>query len=390
MGNAKGEINMPVYHQMGHQSDNLIIESDLSSYHGAILSPVNYTQEEMVSKFGSDFRTNESFELVFDPQLYFPRTERQKLLNWQYFPQDVDTINLSESAWWTQLVFNLTETLKQVRPNAVCTPVVVPRSFSNEYYKQMAQVTIELCDQVAPLSIEVLQTVVVGLSDLADYRRVMSIASIITATKVNRAYIVFSGNTSPRRELDDPEELKGAMLLIDLLKENGINVLVGYCSSDMVLWKHAGAESCASGKFFNLRRFTSSRWDDIDGGGGQIAYWFEESLLAFLRASDISRIGKIDLISESSQRNPFSQKILAALPRGEAWLGLGWRQFMYWFSDIESRLVQKDVDTLRLLRDADRNWGEIEDSNTILEERRNDGRWIRQWLRAAVEFQEPW
>src|SRR5687768_15124772 len=46
-GARKAEIaEMPAYQQMGHQSENLLFEPDLSAYAGAILSPVNYTEDE--------------------------------------------------------------------------------------------------------------------------------------------------------------------------------------------------------------------------------------------------------------------------------------------------------------------------------------------------------
>ena len=54
--------------------------------------------------------------------------------------------------------------------------------------------------------------------------------------------------------MDDTEALKGAMLLIHSLVSAGIHTIVGFCSSDIILWKTAGANSCATGKFFNLRK----------------------------------------------------------------------------------------------------------------------------------------
>ena len=39
-----------------------------------------------------------------------------------------------------------------------------------------------------------------------------------------------------------------------------------------------------------------------------------------------------------------------------------------------------------LLRNADSNWRILDDSDVLLEERRNDGGWIRPWRRALTEF----
>jgi hypothetical protein len=90
----------------------------------------------------------------------------------------------------------------------------------------------------------------------------MEIASILSRSVAETIYLIFVGQTDPRRELSDEEALKGAMRLIASLEGAGLMVIVGFTSSDMVLWKAAGASSCATGKFFNLRRFTSSRFEE--------------------------------------------------------------------------------------------------------------------------------
>jgi len=38
---------MPVFHQMGHHSNNLVDLPEMSAYAGAIFSPINYGEAEM-------------------------------------------------------------------------------------------------------------------------------------------------------------------------------------------------------------------------------------------------------------------------------------------------------------------------------------------------------
>jgi hypothetical protein len=70
----------------------------------------------------------------------------------------------------------------------------------------------------------------------------------------------------------------------------------------------------------------------------------------------------------------------------KAWLALAWRQFMFWFADLEARLESGTVTPSQLMRNADNNWRTLEDSDFIMEEWRNDGGWIRTWRRAMTEF----
>ena len=382
---------MTVFHQMGHQSDNLLA-SDQLAYRGAILSPVNYDQEgisRIINHFGVP-----GFETIFDPQMYYPRSEKGKLQTWRYFPADYNTADMTSEAWWNQVIASLVEIIQEISPNAVCSPTPVPRVYQNDYYLAMTRLSNSLCERLTSLGISVLQTVIANLADLSDYRRVHEIASIVTQGEAGRIYLIFNSQTTPRRELNNTDELKGAMLLIKLLEESGIRVVVGYCSADIILWKEAGATDCATGKFFNLRRFTPSRWvENEEGGGGQLPYWFEEGLVAYLRESDISRVRRGNIFSDASNRNPFTAEILQNISVGNPWVALGWKQYLYWFSDVEARLRQHETNADQLLSVAEENWtviNNIRNPKVLMEEIKNNGDWVRLWHRAVLEYSYPW
>jgi hypothetical protein len=59
------------------------------------------------------------------------------------------------------------------------------------------------------------------------------------------------------------------------------------------------------------------------GGGGQLGYWFEESLLCFLRQSDLLRVQGKGLLSEASRANPFSANIFLEYSAEEGMAGVG-------------------------------------------------------------------
>ena len=378
---------MGAYHQMGHHSQNLLSEPGLAGYRGAILSPVNYRQDDVVSQIRRS-RAHQRFETIFDPQLYYPRTQRGVLREWTYFPIDVDTADFTSSAWWNRIVNRIATTCNEIRPTAVCSPAVVTKAFGKDYFSMLVDIARSLCRKLDGSGIRPIQTAVVGLDDLTAPDRSYEISSILSASPCDQVYLVFVGNTDPRRELAEVESIKGAMRLVGALRGAQIDVIVGFCSSDVVLWKAAGASSCATGKFFNLRRFTSSRFEEPPQGGGQLPYWFEESLLAFLRESDLDRIQKRGLLSGASQSNPFGQRILRRIrsrPR-PAWVGLGWRQFMYWFQDFERRFDRGNIDTRTLLFHTENRWRQLEDADVLMEEQRNDGGWLRPWRRALAEF----
>lgn len=387
---------MAVYHQMGHHSNNLIDLPAMSAFAGAIFSPINCSEEEMAEQVTQAQQGRKGFEIVFDPQLYVPSTERGKLRQWSYFPKDVDSGDLASSSWWRAVNEKLVRACRGAGANAICSPVVVPKVFDDKYYSGIVRVCSDLSRAAQGKRLAVLQTALVSLAELSGENRALEIASIVSRTEADRAYLVFLGTTEPRRELVDVDELKGAMKLISALEQNEMPVLVGFCSSDVILWKAAGASACASGKFFNLRRFTRQRFEEPkESGGGQLPYWFEEGLLAFLRQGDLIRVKKREMLSDVSLQNPFGKEILAILDQAaqtrtkpKPWLASGWRQFLYWFSDVEGRLSRGESATEMLLETADANWTKLDKAKVLLEERPNDGTWVRSWLNALREFEE--
>ena len=376
---------MAAYHQMGHDSRNLLSAEHLSSYKGAILSPVNYEEDQVaaiVKEHGSD-----DFEMIFDPQLYYPNSARETLVKWSHFPADVDTGDLGSLAWWQDTNRKLVGVIERFRPHSVCSPAVVPRAYSDSYYSLNRDVANDLQNAPACADVGVLQSVLVRLEDLSDESKTGEIASIASGAECDRVFLAFLSDVEPRRELHETEDLKGAMRLIRYLEESGVSVLLGFASSDIVLWKAAGATDCASGKFFNLRRFTPSRFGPPEGGGGQLSYWFEESLMAYLRESDLLRVRDAGLLSADGKSNPYGLEILEQMVKrpGVAWLGVSWRQYLYWFADFEGRCDRSDFNPKALLKDADSNWKKLDEQDIFMEERANDGSWIRPWLRSVVE-----
>lgn len=377
---------MSTYHQMGHDSENLLSEAELGQFKGAILSPVNYEIAKVASQIAK-CREESDLETVFDPQLYVPTSERNHLPGWNYFPRDVDSADLDSDAWWQDLVERLADTCTSIKPDSIVSPIYLPRIYTDNFFARSVDVCKSLLTVLDNTDIQTLQTVVVGLNDLAAPGRALTVASIISGTKANKIYLVLDTQQPPRRELADTEGIKGAMRLIAALTGAGLKMLVGFCASDIVLWKHAGATDCASGKFFNLRRFTRSRFDDAADGGGLLPYWFEENLLGFLREPDLLRVQKENLLSDASQTNPFGQSILRKFKEqpGSPWVAESWRQFLWWFADVEHRIESGQIQVPKILRDAERRWLSIED-RILMDERRNDGDWLRSWRRACIEF----
>jgi hypothetical protein len=382
------------YHQMGHNSENLLFDAELQLFGGAILSPVNCVPEQarvQISRMREELHPR--FDLLLDPQLYVPVSDRDNLRQWPHFPSDVDTADLSSIAWWERQNSRLIAVAGELHVNGICSPAVLPNAdtFTDAYYAHLVEIGSRLKEQSSVSSgPRVLQTAVVGLRELALKDRPLQIASMLSNTKADEIYLIFYSEAPPRRELVASDQLTGAASLVAELKRARLNIIVGFCAADMIIWKAAGADSCATGKYFNLRRFARSRFEEPIDGGQQIAYFFEEGLLGFLREADVRRVRQQGLLSQATLRNPFAQRILNKLDNqpGTAWVGDGWREFMFWFADCENRISNgAEVDELTAAAEA--LWLDLSDRRILMDEPRNDGGWVRPWRIAACESRRP-
>lgn len=385
---------MSAYLQMGHDTENLVGEVDLDEFVGVVLSPVNRDTPTLAENV-QIFRARGHYDIVFDPQLYLPTSERGRLPSQPYFPADLDTADLSSGGWWTGLVGKLVPCVTSLNVDAVASPVVLPKMWSDDYFALCAETSGKLAAALSSANTRTLTTVMVNFNEMGEKDRALRIASIVSEADCAGYYLVIVSDIEPRRELTGEDQLAGVMKLIHELEKTGQPVLVSHCSSDMILFKAAGARHCATGKFFNLRRFTKSRYEEPGGGGGQLAYWFEHSLLAFIRGTDLLRLeenGLGYLVGVTASNNYWAQKIreqFATNPRA-AWVALGWRQYLSWFGKTE--LTVSATDSLSIvqawLKSSEDNWRILEDAGVLMDEPRNDGSWIRSWRQAAVKFKK--
>lgn len=385
---------MAAYLQMGSDTENLVGETDLADFRGIVLSPVNRHTPELAQDVVL-FRDKGDFNIVLDPQLYVPNSDRGCLPQQPYFPSDLDTADLSSDGWWESLVAKLAACAWSLQVNVVASPSVLPRSWNDDYYARCVDTSRKLSESLSA-GINAFTTVMVDFNQMGERDAALRIASIVSEADAAGYYLVVVSNVEPRREFSGEQELAGIMHLVHQLEGTERPVLVSHCSSDMLLFKAAGASHCATGKFFNLRRFTRSRYEDPAGGGGQLPYWFEHSLLSFLRGADLRRLqenGLGHLIGTGASFNHWSQRIVDQFSSDpqKAWVALGWRQYLSWFGKTESVIAAQEPLSLvqGWLKAAEENWLELEDRNVLLDEPRNNGSWIRPWRQAINRFRNP-
>lgn len=378
---------MAAYLQQGHGSWGLLEEDDIGSYEGLVLSPVNDGPDAVRNGLARLADKRSEFEVILDPQLYNPSIDKGRLSEWSYYSADFETGDHSDAAWWIARGREVVDDAHRLGVDAVCSPALFPRDFSDEYYRLIVEVADATCDYANKSGIETLLTAIICLKDLANPARAFQIASILSDTTCERLYLTFlSDEVQPREPLNDAAALPTAVHLVRLLSQH-LRVHVAFCAHDLVMWKFAGATDVSSGKFFNLRRFSPSRWRDEDNGGRLVAYWNEGALATVLRDQEVLRLDREHWFDgRKFTSNPAGERILAILRggKGDAWQKLSWLQYLRWVYNAD-RLFSTPGDAERALESCDGKWGDIHAKRILFTDRFNNGDHVRIWLNAIRE-----
>lgn len=378
---------MATYLQMGHESWSLLDEPGLRGFSGIVLSPVNdgpsYVQDRLARL--RDMR--DELEVILDPQLYNPQSARGKLSEWSYWTSEFETVDQSDPRWWKQRGREVVDDAQRLRVESVCSPAMYARVFSDEYYRLTVEVADDTLRYARERGIDTLLTAVISLRDLGNPSRALEIASILTSTDCERIYLTFlSDDIPPREPLRDGSGLATAVHLIRLLGAH-LRVHVAFVAHDASIWKAAGAHDVSSGKWFNVRRFSPSRWREEDTTGRQVAYWNEGSLLTLIRDQEVLRLQREHWFEgRTFADNPAAGEAFDILiqSEGQAWLKLSWIQYLRWLCNSETLWRDRGA-ALGALEASDAAWGRIAALRILFTDRFNDGTHVRMWLNAVRE-----
>lgn len=383
---------MASYLQMGHDTQNLVGAEGLDSFSGIILSPLN-RKNNVLKQDILKFKKISDYDIVFDPQLYYPHTEKENILTHPYFPQDFESADYSNQNWWAKIHNAIHQYCDELEVTSIIAPTIDPKSLDDQYYDFNVLNVNEFYEKRSSKNISIWAPLIISLNDLSQQDKIPRLASISSQFIADKIYLIVKADVEPRREISDSTLTTLLVKFIHELAELGKEITIAFSSSDMILYKVAGASHCATSKFFNLRRFTPSRYDENTGGGGQLPYFFTESLLAFLRGPDLLRImerGKAELLTSTLAANIWNDRIFEKVSDLEEipWLGDSWRQYLSWFSNTEKLIANGDPDKIadEMLKIAERNWIALEDDKVFFDEPRNDGSWIRKWRIALSEI----
>ncbi len=248
---------MDLYIQMGHGMQSLAQDHLQVFGNGTfIISPLNMPPKSLVPF--SRKTTSQNGQLLFDPQMYYPRKYQKTLAQYSYWPQT--DITMLENGAFDEVVKGLAEINTNIETSEFILPSITVSQIDKRW--NALQESIIASAQKYADGKPLMHTIALASDVLSDETAAESIISFASRWNVSSVYIVCE---HPGRYylIDKPLWLSNLLSLVTGLKRQGKKVVVGYASQQMLCLALAKCDAIASGNFLNVRWFQPSHFETI-------------------------------------------------------------------------------------------------------------------------------
>jgi len=257
---------MKVYHQTGHN-----IKWNIDSFKegvgdGLIFSPINIDADKLLG-----LNNNLKQSGFLDPQLYLLNQAKGSIETYPFFPGnlksdfstpdlDNDNIILSKLCIDYQLENDFNYLVIPTKYNA--------ENPSNYLLQCTDYFVLPFCDYVKEVKSTkkiLLSLIVKGIMLTDDEKRNEVLNWITSHQKVDGVYLIFENNFSSK-QIKDFDFLFNALRFIKKLKDNEMEVHIGYSNTEALLYSIAMPDSITIGSYENLRSFGIRRFQELENG----------------------------------------------------------------------------------------------------------------------------
>jgi len=257
---------MKVYHQTGHN-----IKWNIDSFKegvgdGLIFSPINIDADKLLG-----LNNNLKQSGFLDPQLYLLNQAKGSIETYPFFPGnlksdfstpdlDNDNIILAKLCIDYQLENDFNYLVIPTKYNAENPSNYLLQC--NDYF------VLPFCDYVKEVKSTkkiLLSLIVKGIMLTDDEKRNEVLNWITSHQKVDGVYLIFENNFSSK-QIKDFDFLFNALRFIKKLKDNEMEVHIGYSNTEALLYSIAMPDSITIGSYENLRSFGIRRFQELENG----------------------------------------------------------------------------------------------------------------------------
>lgn len=303
---------MRVYHQCGHNTiwniDSLEKEK---SGDGLIISPVNLDAASISRRI----RAETLSKCFFDPQFYLPYDPKKNLQDYPFFPANVvdeNTTNAIDEKI-DSIAFQCLEYQKSLGLQYLVIPTRYYEIISGTTLDELSTTIVEpfvRSYETNDFADDLLLTSIVSQAQLEQKESRDELLSWLTGfDEVAGIYLIFD-HSFTSKQIVNPGYLSDALGFIEILRNNELEVHIGYSGLEGILYSIADPTSVSVGAYENLRRFDIARMETTDssGGGPATARIFSDKLIQNIPVTLAPALDKLcpswklDLIPETMHK----------------------------------------------------------------------------------------
>lgn len=253
---------MELFLQMGHGMQSMAIELIKKWNKGTlILSPVNIAPDKILGY--SERVRNVGGNILFDPQMFYPKEGHIKLQKYDYWPTDNASIGTE------QTIKSIVRELVKINVSLCTEKIILPSIEMNDIKLKYGYDFICSCTEYVrqTSSKEILATICLYPEMIRSQETLEIIIENLKTLPVNGFYIV---PHPPNGEyiVSDYLWMMGMLKLVTCLKLHKKYVIVGYSNHQALIYATSKVDAIASGTFMNTRSFNPAKFkspkdDDI-------------------------------------------------------------------------------------------------------------------------------
>ena len=386
---------MRVYHQTGHNIKWNIDSLIEGVGDGLIFSPINIDADKLLN----DIDTKIKSESFLDPQLYLLNQAKGSIETYPYFPgnlkSDFSTPDLdNDSLILAKLCieYQLKNDFKYL---------VIPTKYNVEnptnYLLQCTDYfVLPFCDYKRKIKTDkriLLSVIVKGIMLTDDDKRNEVLNWITSHQNIDGVYLIFENNFSSK-QIKDFDFLFNALCFIKVLKDNQMEVHIGYCNTEALLYSIAMPDSISIGSYENLRSFGIRRFQETENGpmrspnarlySGKLLQWIDYGYIQSMK----QLVADYESYFEESKYTPlnFTPEINWQYKKTEPYKHF----FFIFYNQVKGLPSIQSERTLFLkasIKEALALFKQIEDSDVLLDEN-SDGSHLPIWYNVTSAFQK--
>ncbi len=223
-----------------------------------ILSPRDLKAEQMV-KFSLDIDGSGGLTLL-DPQLYVPDCDHARLTAHSFWPKVPEYWR--DPAELRRVMGEVVRLNGEVRTSLVISPAPLISAVTDDALEAVDASVHELA-RIGVRGEQILATVALTNDAVRNEDRAELLSDAIESWEVAGIYLV-AEHPNSEYLVTDPMWLARVLDIVAGARLAGKQVVVGYCTHQMLITAIAGANIIASGTWMNVRSFSPKKFDEVD------------------------------------------------------------------------------------------------------------------------------